>query len=506
MTGIKPISFKRFSEIATIHGLYQVGHSVGLLRRLAWALLVTGLICTVIAFSTQTLKDHFSYSHLTEAEKVTEGSMTFPSVTICHANNYRLNAFDSTEQNVSDIVNKLVKSTIQRSLYAREIIPSSDSDVTKAFTTAYLNSTVIRQLSATPNGLYWNFQDWCKFSFASFCTYPEDFRDYFFSHTLGFCKTFNHDRKYTQIAPGSAFGLSLKLYIDETGKVPLFNDNGAGAILMVHPQDVYPNPYTEGILLPLGHESQISMRKMSFKRLKSPYKSNCTDGKGAFLVYPGRYTVQNCQYSCYVKYLLEECGYRETAYQYHKPKEFAESANIARKKNLSTVEALECIGKIANSHNGSKTKDCYCQPACQEEKIITKATYTQWPHPSNAEYYRVLVSNFTNRKSLTKEELYQSLISVHVFFDELGYDNVRESPRSSVTNLFSQIGGQFGLWIGASVFSVIEIIIFIGNSILFLFKRKVGIEKESETTDMALGCEDNSISTNNFAWEGETRN
>ena len=506
MTRIKRISFERFSEIATVHGLYRVGHSAGLLRRSAWGLLVTVLFGTVVAFSTMTLIEHFSYLHLTEAEKVTESSMTFPSVTICHGNNYKLKAFDSIVHNVSQLVDKLIKSTIQKSLNAKEIIPSSHSDVAVEFAHAYLNSTVMKQLSATPDGLYWNFQDWCKFSLVTTCKYPGDFRDYFFSQSLGFCKTFNYDSKYAQTAPGYAFGLSLKLYIDERGKVPLFNDNGAGAILMVHPQNVYPNPYTDGILLPLGYESHISMRKMAFTRLKKPYKSNCTDGKGSFLIYPGRYTVQNCQYSCFLKHLLEECGYREIAYQYHKPKEFEESLKRTRKKNMNAVELIGCIQKMVQNDAKNKVKNCHCQPACNEEKILTRVSYTQWPHPSDAEYYRVLVSNFSNRKGLTKEELYQSLISIRVFFDELGYDKISESPRSSLTNLFSQIGGHFGLWIGASVFSVTEIIIYIINCILSLCKRKVDTEKDSDTVVTTFGGVDNSTNINQFAWERENSN
>ena len=506
MDGIEPLTFKRFSEISTMHGLYRIGHSDGLLRRVAWGIVVTALFASVIALTTMTLKEHFSHVYFTEMEKVTEGSMIFPSVTICHANNFKLSAFRSKADNLTELMKRLIDSTITHSLNVGEIIPPTGSEVAKEFAKAYINSTVIRQLSATPDALYWNFEDWCKFSLRSACNYSRDFHDYFFSSTSGFCKTFNLNKTYIQIAPGYAFALNMKLYIDEWDKLPLLNDNGAGVIVMIHPQDIYPNPYTEGILLPLGFESQISIRKLAFSRLKSPYKSNCTDGKGAFLIYPGRYTVQNCQYSCILKYLLETCGYHESAYEYHRPKEYAKSLKISREKNYSTTEMYGCIRTVFSEGTASKIQGCSCQPACFEEKILTKTTYAQWPHPSAAEYYRKLVSNFTNRKDMTKEQLYQSLVSLRVFFDELGYDSIREKPRSTFTSLLSQIGGQFGLWIGASIFSVTEILIFIFNTVIFAWKRKVDPEKERETTATVFTEVDNSININRFAWEREVRN
>ena len=484
MVEAKPTNFKRFSEIATVHGLYRVGHSDGWLQRAAWGLLVTGLVTTVVLLTTNIFIEHFSYPSLTEMEKVTDNRIDFPSVTVCHANNFKLSAFQNAAENMTELIASLVRLSIKRSLDLRKIIPPSQSVVAEEFNKVYLNSTVIKELSATPNALKWNFKDWCTFSITSNCKYPDDFVDYFYSSALGFCKTFNPTKKYTQVAPGLLFGLGLRLFLDESDKMSLINDNGAGVILMVHPQDVYPNPYTDGILVPLGHEAYISLRKLVFKRLKSPYKSNCTDGKGIFLIYPGRYTVLNCQYSCFVKYMMEECGYHETVYQYHKPKEFAESLKIAAKKNFSIDEVMTCLSKITNE-NSSSTKSCYCPPACYEESILTSTSYTQWPHPSAAEYYRTLVSNFTG-KNMSKDQVYQSLLSVRVFFDELGYQRVQEIPRSNMANLFSQTGGQFGLWIGASVFSIIEFIIFIFNSIMFLCKRKINPEIGGSVTRITV--------------------
>lgn len=495
MPCMKRTDFKRFSETATIHGLYRVGHSSGWPRRMAWGITVALLTSTVVALTTKITMTHFSYPFYTEIEKVTESSLPFPSVTVCHANNFKLSAFQEAP-GVKDLITRLVNSSIKKSLDMRQIIPPSQSDLSVEFNKVYLNSTVMKSLSATPTDFKWKFTDWCTFSLTHECKYPQDFRDYFYSSSTGFCKTFNPDKTYTQIAPGVLFGLSLRLFVNESDKVPLINDNGAGVIVMVHPQDSYPNPYADAISIPLGHEAYVSMRRIQFRRLKSPFKSNCSDGKGIFQIYPGRYSVLNCQYSCFLKYIMEECAFSETAYQYHKPKEFAESMKKAAKHNLSIVEVMKCIGEIASKSGHKNT--CNCPPACREDKITTKITYTQWPHPASAEYYRLLISNITDRKNMTKDDVYKSLISIRVFFDELGYQIVKESPRSSLDNLFSQIGGQMGLWIGASIFSLFETMIFLVNSIFFLFQRKVEPEKDSSTSKSVNNTTDSSMHLKEF--------
>jgi len=107
---------------------------------------------------------------------------------------------------------------------------------------------------------------------------------------------------------------------------------------------------------------------------------------------------------------------------------------------------------------------------------------------------------------MTRAEMYESVASVRIFFDELGHDIIRESPRSSIANLFSQVGGQFGLWIGASIFSLTEIILFIFNSFFFLCKGKGEPEKEKDTTVTEFNSMNNPSTFTRFAWEREINN
>ena len=470
--------FKHFSEIATIHGLYRVGHSTGWIRRVGWGLLFISLLTLVTVLTASSLMQHFSYPILTEVNKETTSSMKFPSLTICHANNYRLSAFRALSEGFDSYLSQLITSTIQKSLKSQNITGLEESDVTFALDSVYLNSTVIKMVSSTVDSMKWKFEKWCTFSMMDECKFPQDFTDYYYHSTVGFCKTFNFHGKYTQIAPGLPFGLSIKLFIDQWDKVPLLRDNVAGILLMIHPQDVYPNPFAEAVLVPTGYETHISMRKLLFHRQKKPYKANCTNGDGVFLIYPGRYTVINCQYSCFVKNLMEKCGLVESAYQFHSPKEFSESLKRFSARNMSATEMKKCILETMQNLKGTQD-ECICPAACFEESFNTKVSYSQWPNPSNIHYYRTMFANLTNRENMTADDVYKSVISLKVYFDELGQQVIRERPVSKWTDLFSKVGGHFGLWLGASIFSLMEMIGFTIKSIICLFKKKVYPDREN---------------------------
>ncbi|VDK85483.1 unnamed protein product [Cylicostephanus goldi] len=50
---------------------------------------------------------------------------------------------------------------------------------------------------------------------------------------------------------------------------------------------------------------------------------------------------------------------------------------------------------------------------------------------------------------------------LEIYYEQMSYEVLRESESYSFVNLISDIGGQMGLWLGASVLTAIEILIFL---------------------------------------------
>ncbi|CAF0843935.1 unnamed protein product [Brachionus calyciflorus] len=100
-------------------------------------------------------------------------------------------------------------------------------------------------------------------------------------------------------------------------------------------------------------------------------------------------------------------------------------------------------------------------------------------------------SNYWNSPTPpTPEQVKSSVLSVSVFYDDLNYVSIEEKPAINLETLFGLIGGQFGLYIGASFLTFLEIVEFIINVSIEIYRLKKStfktnkvvkvVEKESE--------------------------
>jgi hypothetical protein len=52
----------------------------------------------------------------------------------------------------------------------------------------------------------------------------------------------------------------------------------------------------------------------------------------------------------------------------------------------------------------------------------------------------------------------KSIVNVKIFYDSLSYTKTTESPQMDVVSLVASVGGNLGLFLGVSVFSLCEIV------------------------------------------------
>ena len=69
-----------------------------------------------------------------------------------------------------------------------------------------------------------------------------------------------------------------------------------------------------------------------------------------------------------------------------------------------------------------------------------------------------VASDFINR-TLDTQTLKESLVSVNVFYDNFAYTLTTETPEWDDISLLGSIGGNLGLFLGVSVFSISELIV-----------------------------------------------
>ena len=79
------------------------------------------------------------------------------------------------------------------------------------------------------------------------------------------------------------------------------------------------------------------------------------------------------------------------------------------------------------------------------------------------------------RTTISPTTAANSVVKVNIFYDSMSYELSTESPKMDIVSLLASIGGNLGLFLGVSVFSLCELI-EVAIEIYFV-KKTIGTEK-----------------------------
>lgn len=81
-----------------------------------------------------------------------------------------------------------------------------------------------------------------------------------------------------------------------------------------------------------------------------------------------------------------------------------------------------------------------------------------------------VLQNYKNLTSLTYESIKSNVLAVEIFYNDLQYTELSEVEYVTIMGFLSRIGGLFGLFLGMSVLSCIEIFELIIVLYVFIIK------------------------------------
>uniref|UniRef100_S4RY81 Amiloride-sensitive sodium channel subunit beta n=1 Tax=Petromyzon marinus TaxID=7757 RepID=S4RY81_PETMA len=278
----------------------------------------------------------------------------------------------------------------------------------------------------------------------------------FFHPMYGNCFIFNWGENETvmQVSnPGVEYGLKLVLSIDQDEYIP-FLTTIAGAVIMVHDQNTYPFLSDLGVFVKTGVETSVGIEVGQLQRQGAPY-SDCTmDGTDLPItnLYNGTaYSVQACLRSCFQTKMIEMCGCGYYLYPLPPGEKYCQNQNFTGWRY--------CYYKLYEQFV-EEDMDCYtiCKQPCIESEYKMSISMSDWPSQSSEDWiFHILskerkhnVSRIFNRK--------QDIIKLNLFFQEFNSMTISESPAQTIVTLLSNLGGQFGFWMGGSVLCIIEFI------------------------------------------------
>jgi hypothetical protein len=423
------------------------------------------------------IMNYFNYGVTTSIRTIYETPAVFPKVTFCNLNQYAtkeaiefLNSTD-TDGLFSSMPNMSFYDKSQTTwkiiLKAGAILMNKTDDFKK---------TMGHDLKDILIG--------CAFNYVQ-CT-ADDFLwsyDSYYGNCYSFNSGFNstgHPQplKYSTLA-GYSYGLALDLYVNYNENLDFLNSilGGKGALIRVDNITHVVKHIFDGISVSSGMSTNIALKREFKSMLPQPY-SDCVVDQGKYNYIstsdlfnkikssPYDYTQSFCLQQCMQQYLNEKCSCGFTTFS---TKEIFPDVCDNLNQTGCTLDVY-FNDYIPNDYS---TKNCLpkCPKECNSTQIT--ATTTSYELLGNGYFDYIkgnlnLSSDFINT-SITTETVRKSVVRIFVYYDSLSYTQSEEAPQIDIISLIANIGGNLGLFLGVSLFSVWEILITLME--IYFYKR-----------------------------------
>ncbi|KQK74778.1 Amiloride-sensitive cation channel 2, neuronal [Amazona aestiva] len=149
------------------------------------------------------------------------------------------------------------------------------------------------------------------------------------------------------------------------------------------------------------------------------------------------YSITACRIDCETRYLVENCNCRMVHMPgdapYCTPEQYKECAD----------PALDFLVEKDNEY-------CVCEMPCNVTRYGKELSMVKIPSKASAKYLA---------KKYNKSEQYigENILVLDIFFEALNYETIEQKKAYEVAGLLGDIGGQMGLFIGASILTVLEL-------------------------------------------------
>jgi hypothetical protein len=386
------------------------------------------LVSTGLASYTviQSVMAYFNFDVTTTSRTLYETPTLFPKVTFCNVNKY------TTEYGVN--LAGLKKNVDNLSNEDKKKLGHDLSDI--------LLQCKFNQYTCSASDFTWSFDE-----------------------SYGNCYTFNSgfdsDGNETSLKQSNIayplYGLQLGVYVNfyENLLNNPFAYKGQGAVVRIG-NSSYSTYYGDGgLFISPGLNTFVAVEREFKSILPQPY-SNCEAESNSelynlILKSKYAYTQQLCFVQCMQRFFINKYN-------------CSLSFLISLYSNVSVCDVGTISFSDMHSVEESKFYSETCLPLCPLEcnqtlykssisfNRLYKSQYLTFIKKNSK-----LSSDFINR-SIDSSTAEQSFVSVNVFYESLSYKESTESPQLDMITLLGAIGGNLGLFLGASMFTLSEMV------------------------------------------------
>ncbi|XP_059399504.1 acid-sensing ion channel 1 isoform X3 [Carassius carassius] len=448
----RPVPIEVFASRSTLHGIsHMFSYERQCIKRCIWIMFFMGSFSFLLLVCVDRIRFYFQYPHVTKLDEVTAPMMPFPAITFCNLNSFRFSrvtrndlyhagellALLNGRYEIRDthLVEESVMMTLKdkadfsvfkpRPFNMREFYDRTGHDIKEMLLSCYFRGV---ECSA------------------------EDFSVIFTRY--GKCYTFNSGQDgrplLVTMMGGMGNGLELMLDIQQDEYLPVWGETDetsfeAGIKVQIHTQDEPPFIDQLGFGVAPGFQTFVSCQEQRLTYLPPPWgdcKASAMDSD-----FFSTYSITACRIDCETRYLVENCNCRMVHMPgdapYCTPEQYKECAD----------PALDFLVERDNDY-------CVCETPCNMTRYGKELSFVKIPSKASAKY---LAKKFNK----TEQYIAENILVLDIFFEALNYETIEQKKAYEIAGLLGDIGGQMGLFIGASILTILELFDYLYEVIKF---------------------------------------
>ncbi|XP_076848773.1 acid-sensing ion channel 4-B [Brachyhypopomus gauderio] len=419
-----------FASSSSLHGLSQVLVQAGSgrmgARQVAWALALLASLTAFLYQASQSTTMYLQHPHLAALSEESRRELTFPAVTLCNVNRFRFSALtDADIYHLTNLTGLPPKSHRGHRPGELQYPPPDMLDIFQR--TGHQLEDMLKS---------------CNFSGQN-CS-VHDFSVVYTRY--GKCYTFNGNRTLAKQARqgGTGRGLELMLDVQQDEYLPIWRETNettleAGIRVQIHSQDEPPYIHQLGFGVSPGFQTFVSCQEQRLSYLPQPW-GNCRAPTEAVIPGYDTYSVSACRLHCESIHVQRECNCR----MIHMPG----NADVCTPtKALCADRALALLEK-------SRRDVCSCDTPCNVTRYGKELSMVKIPSRGSARY-------LSRKYHKTEEYIRDNFLVLDIYFEALNSEMMEQKTAYDLAGLLGDIGGQMGLFIGASILTILEILDYI---------------------------------------------
>jgi hypothetical protein len=405
-------------------------------------LLSTGATFFLIAKS---ITDYLAYEVTSQIRIINEKPIQFPTVTFCDNNPFSSLKAEEFMQNISATNN---------------LTPNSFENNWLIFNLAKLKASSNYLSEEDRNKFGIQTKPFCYFNSMNCLTKLHTYWSYEYGKCLKFNSGLNASGHRIDLENISRSGNEFGLLI---GVIPFVNQNSLmttssiGGVVFVHESKFEP---TDGVFVESRKNTFISIKKTITKKYPSPYSDciNLDAYKSDLYDYititqKKAYRQQDCFELCIQRQIIDKCQCYYTKYV---------DLGTGVRPCLNITD-YTCGGNSYNNFNLDECQTNSCPLECDSTTFDLSLSSLEYPDEKTYELYKSLYKYddyYLKEFNLTLTyELFKSNVAfITVYYPNLQYTEITESPKTTLYDLFTQIGGSLGMFVSFSVFTLFEFI------------------------------------------------